>query len=149
MSKIKNAREAHAAIRRLAEAKEEQQRLEDEIANLQTDLIPYLERVKEDVVVMRTKDTEIKPTVVRGSRVIINEARLKRSVGSSVWNKITKRVLDKDRLEQKVASGEVEAAVVGECSDVLDNKPYIRLTERKREPVSRITEQKRNRRKAK
>lgn len=66
-------------------------------------------------------------TLVEAARIVIDEERLKKALGADLWNKVTKRVLDKSALEDQMAQGVVDPVVVAQCSDEKPNKPYLRI----------------------
>lgn len=79
-----------------------------------------------------TKDETIKVTgtLVEPTSLIFDEEKLKKKVGASTWNKITRRVLDRSLLEEAVARGLVSPATVASCASEEPKNPYIRVTEK-------------------
>lgn len=73
-------------------------------------------------------DGTITATVVRGERVIISEESLKKKIGATLWGKVTKQVLDKEKLEAHVATGAISATDVAACSETKENKPYVKVS---------------------
>ena len=71
---------------------------------------------------------EVKGTLVTPQTVAIDEARLKAALGSKMWPKVTKAVLDKDALEAQVAVGNIDANVVAGCSTLKDIKASVRVS---------------------
>lgn len=69
----------------------------------------------------------ITATVIRGSRLIIDEDRLKKQLGATIWNKITQKVLDKQRLEAAIALGDIDPNTVAMVSEERQNKPYFKF----------------------
>lgn len=67
-------------------------------------------------------------TLVTPSTVEIDEPRLKRQLGAKVWKKVTKQVLDRKLLDDALSTGEVDIAVVAQCSQEKFRSPYIKLT---------------------
>jgi hypothetical protein len=74
----------------------------------------------------------IQATVVKGTRLKIDEDRLKKNLGATMWAKVTKRVLDKAKLEDAIARGAVSPVDVATCSEEVPNKTYVKLTEKRR-----------------
>ena len=74
-------------------------------------------------------------TVVAAERVVINEESLKKALGAATWGKVTKQVLDKDKLEAHVATGAIPATTVAACSETKENKPYVRLSGDSKNPA--------------
>ena len=72
--------------------------------------------------------TEAKGTLIEGTRIVIDEAALKKRLGAGMWDKITKQVIDKEKLEARIAVGDIPATAVAVCSEEFPNKPYVRVT---------------------
>ena len=73
-------------------------------------------------------DSTGQATTVRGSTSFYDEARLKKRLGASMWNKITTRVLDENKLGAYVKSGDIDTAAVAESITEKPRKPYVRVT---------------------
>lgn len=66
---------------------------------------------------------------VSPQQLVLIERQLKKRLGATVWNKITKRVLDRQALEAAIADGIVDPGVVAQCSEeVPKGRPYVRVT---------------------
>ena len=65
-------------------------------------------------------------TLVEGKKTVLDEDRLKKSLGATVFNKLCTLMLDKKKLEASVTLGEVPANVVAECTNLVDIAPYLR-----------------------
>lgn len=70
----------------------------------------------------------VKVTKVAGSSIVMDEERLRKSVGATIWNKITSRNLDKKLLEKAVSEGTVTAGTLAEVSTEKPIKPYLKVT---------------------
>ena len=68
-------------------------------------------------------------TFVQTETYKINEAGLKKAVGAKVYNKLTKAVLDKKKLEAAVDAGQIDPVIVAQNSELTKGKPYIRISE--------------------
>src|SRR5215471_2163300 len=73
---------------------------------------------------------KITGTLVQGSSLHFDEARLKRALGAKLWDSITTRTLDKAKLEDAIAKGYVDATVVAQCSVETPRRPYITIAEK-------------------
>lgn len=69
-------------------------------------------------------------TYVEGSRVVIDEEKLRKRLGAALWTKVSTRFLDKKKLEAYIASGEVKTSVVAACSDDIPNAPYTKVVKK-------------------
>lgn len=70
----------------------------------------------------------VRARLVIGSSTRYDERGLAKALGAPVWNKVTKKVLDKGKLEDAVDKGDIDLNVVAQYATVTPNKPYIRLT---------------------
>jgi hypothetical protein len=71
---------------------------------------------------------DVKGTLVTGSRMVIDEEKLKKSLTASQWRAVSKSVLDKEKLEASMVVGTVDPNTVAAATEEKDNKPYIRVT---------------------
>ena len=69
-------------------------------------------------------------SLVESITTSIDEERLKKALGSALWSKVTKKVLDKDKLEALMQSGQVDAYLVAQCSHDSARQPYVKITEK-------------------
>lgn len=69
-------------------------------------------------------------TKVVGTRIVIDETKLKKTIGAPKWKKVTKEVLDKELLEAHVTTGDIDANEVAMCSEEHENKPYVRVNDK-------------------
>lgn len=83
----------------------------------------------------------VKGTLVAGTRITIDEDALKKALSAAQWKKVTKQVLDKERLEAHIVTGDVDPNVVAAASTEKDTKPYIRVSG-KLEPTTAGTSRK-------
>lgn len=74
------------------------------------------------------KSGTVKATLVERSLTRYDERGLAKALGAPVWNKVTKRVLDKPKLEDAVDKGEVDINVVAQHATVVPSKPHIRFS---------------------
>lgn len=100
---------------------------------------------KKSISVTLDSGDAVKGTLVEPQRVTYDEGRLETAVGPKVWSKVTKRVLDKAKLEAAITMGDVDANVVAACAQVADSKPYVRISGAKganmayTAPVTKVT----------
>jgi len=55
---------------------------------------------------------------------VIDEEKLKKQLGAKAFNKLTRRVLDEEKLEAAITLGEVDPNVVAACTEFIDT-PYL------------------------
>lgn len=93
---------------------------QEALDELAAELIPL---ITDPVEVDGIRVTKIAPT-----RVVIDEPRLKKALGAAAWKRVQKTVLDRDRLETQVAEGKIDVNVVATCSEIVPNKPYLKVS---------------------
>ena len=74
------------------------------------------------------KTVAYRATLVTSTYTKYNETGLKKALGAPLWNKVTVSKLDTKKLDEAVADGLVDIMVVAEHSEVLDKKPFIKVT---------------------
>jgi len=73
-------------------------------------------------------DGKTKVTVVERSLTRYDEKGLAKALGASLWNKITKKTLDKVKLEKAVDEGEIDINVVAQHASVVPSKAHLRFS---------------------
>lgn len=71
---------------------------------------------------------DTKVTVVSGSTTKYDERGLAKALGAPLWNKITKKSLDKAKLEDLVNDGTIDINVVAQHATVTPSKPFVRFS---------------------
>jgi len=99
---------------------------ETEIKRLESELIEALESQGKSKVVTHRATA----TVVRATRLHIDEERLRQQVDDDTWGRITRQVVDRDKLESAVALDLVNPEVVADCTEERPNKPYVKVTDK-------------------
>ena len=110
---------------KLAKAKESAAELAKTIAELELAVIAEMTKV--GVTNVSVSDDAIKGTLVRVTRVVINDEQLETALGATVWNKVIKKVLDKEKLEAMIVVGKIDASVVAAASEEKINKPFVKI----------------------
>lgn len=103
--------------------------LKKQHADVEARLIAALEVQGKDVLTAKTSQGGvIKGAVVRAERVVIDSEALENTLDKRLWEKVTKRVVDNALLEAHVVTGAIDEQVVAACSEVKQNKPYVKVT---------------------
>ena len=110
----------------LAEAKRESKEASEAVSEAQQTLLDILSAER----LPGWNVDRVTVTVVEAERLQLDEGMLRRKLGSTAYRKICKLSLDRKLLEDAMARGEIDANTVAECSTLVPNKPYLRLTER-------------------
>jgi hypothetical protein len=124
-----NERELLLASLRLA--KDKLATAEEDVQELQKALVEDMKKTGDFKVRTAVGGESITGTLVEASRIVVDEPGLKKALGAARWGKVTKAVLDKDKLEHEIAAGGIDPNVVAAHSEEVPNKPYIRITARK------------------
>lgn len=114
------------AITRFVHAKRAKEVAEERFSEAQQDLLDVLGDQKSAWA--NVDDMRVTVTQVEQSRVVIDESRLKKCLGAPVFNKITKRVLDKELLQDAITRKEVDPVKVAQCSEEIRSRPFIRMS---------------------
>lgn len=115
-------------IARLAELKQERDEIDAAIKEVQAEILQGLDDIQEKSLTVEVDGRNVRATKVEAVRTTIDEKSLKHSLGEKLWLKVSTRVLDKKKLEAFIATGEVDAMVVAECSTENPTAPYIKLS---------------------
>jgi hypothetical protein len=70
----------------------------------------------------------VRATIVRGSTVKVDPAKLKKAIGGPAYAKLCSLQFDPAKLEAALAMGEVAPTVVAACSDEISKAPYVKAT---------------------
>lgn len=108
---------------RLLDLKRERKALDEEIAAITKTIHDHLEETDEPLDLDCGKFTLVKPTTV-----VTDEAKLKRLLGAQMWNKVTTRVLDNDKVKAFVKAGDISSRTLAAASEVVDKTPYVKAT---------------------
>lgn len=115
-------------VARLQELKQERDAIDAEIKEMQQEVIDALDELNEKSISVDIEGRQVKATKVEPVRTTIDEASLKRALGEKSWMKVSTRILDKKKLEAFIATGEIDAMVVAECTTENPSSPYIKIT---------------------
>lgn len=92
-------------------------------------LLKVLDRLGQHSAYVEVDGRMFKTTAVRSEQVKIDAEGLQKALGKRAWNKLTKRVIDKDLLTAAVAEGSVPASVAAEHLTVVPRASYPKITE--------------------
>lgn len=113
----------------LKEKRETVKTLNQEIKQEQDDLLDAMDKIGIDSRTIRTPDGKtFQATRIQATSIIIDEPKLKKRLGLALWNRVSTRTLDKKKLEAYIASGEVKASIVAECSIDKTSAPFVKVT---------------------
>lgn len=115
-------------IAALAELKQQIAELDDKRKELEAEVLELMESAEITTTEVEIDGVVTKATAVYSSTVKIDSTGLQGELSGSMWNQITKRVLDERLLEDKVARGLIDIDVVARHSTEVPRKPYVKIT---------------------
>ena len=117
------------ALTRFIEAKKAADHAKRELELAEEELIESLRAAGDKSTSLTEGDKVQRATVVQTESTKIDEDGLRKAVGVKLWNKITVKKVDKAKLTETIADGEISPELASGFLTVQKNKPYIRYTE--------------------
>lgn len=110
--------------------------LRGQVKGLNADIAELQEEVLEDMAslglnsrtVRQPNGKPLKATRMQNTSLVFNEPALRKRLGSVLWNKVSTRSLDKRKLEQQIAEGNIAAQILAECSEEKTTKPFVKVS---------------------
>lgn len=112
------------AIRDLKTLKTIVERAQEEYEARQAAFIKEMEALNRKTLT----DSDTKVSVVYRDIPKYDEKGLAKALGAPLWNKITKKTLDKAKLEKLVDEGEIDINVIAQHTTVTPAKPHLRFS---------------------
>ena len=109
-------------------SEEELQTWQAQVEQSKKELLDLLEKHNISSTEQEVQGESVKVTVVRPTRLEIDEDGLEQELTDSLWRLVTKVVLDKKALESAVAKGKIEPQTISKHSKEVATKPYLRIT---------------------
>jgi hypothetical protein len=96
-------------------------------------LLQVMDEMGKVTVTIRGESSGTRLTAARidSAREVIDEAKLKKQLGSALWSKVTTLALDHKKLQDAMAKGLVDPNVVAQCAESVHHRPYVKISERK------------------
>lgn len=69
--------------------------------------------------------------VSRPTSAVLDEPGLAAALGKRMWERITTRSLDKNKLDAYIKSGEIDPEVVAQHTEIIERNPSLRVTAKK------------------
>lgn len=95
----------------------------------QEQVIERLEAKQQKSASVKDGGKKYKITYVKNERTTIDSDGLKKEMGARAFNKYTVRTLDKKKLEEGIALGDVDQVLVGKHVSIQPSSPFLRITE--------------------
>ena len=104
-------------------------RIDDDVKTAQEELVGIMQNDgrKTATVPNQAGTGDLSITLVEGSTMVLDEAKLKVALGAQMWNKVTTRVLDRKKLDAFVASGEINPLVIARASSEKPRTPFVKV----------------------
>jgi hypothetical protein len=115
-------------VGRLAHAKRALADAEAEVRSVQSTLIAAMQESDERTVTGEDDGQVVTGTLVEPTKIVIDEKRLKKTIGATTFRKVTKEVLDKTKLENAVKEGLVDMKDVATSSDEVPIAAHVKIT---------------------
>lgn len=123
--------EVKKLVRELAIARDNKDHAEKTIKMYQQDLVAWFKsKGRKTLKTENYNGATIQATYVSTTRIDIDEDKLKKALGAKTFKKVTKCVIDKSKLEELIAEGEIDPNVVAQCSTERTSE-YIKITHKK------------------
>jgi len=123
-------RKTQDALVELRDLRSEKRNLEDSISVVQDAALDGLSELGIKSITIDLDTITVLGTRVDGTTLHIDEGKLRKRLGARLWQRVSTRTLDRNKLEALVAAGDIDPRIVAECSEENPKKPYIRITER-------------------
>jgi hypothetical protein len=118
-------------IKFLHDAKMFKKEAEQSISEVEPEVIRLLDAMEKNKYTAKLMDMgiEITATVVSPVSEVLDEARLRKALGADVFDKLTTKTLDQDKLKSAMLSGAIDPRIVAQCSAPVERKRYVRVSE--------------------
>lgn len=117
------------AVEELREAKRVEAEAADRVRLANEHVIELLHKTRKKSTSIQDGGKYYKATIVSPERVDIDEKGLAKEIGAPAFRKVSDLKVNRKKLEEALASGELSAEVVGKHLHTRDARPYIRFTE--------------------
>ena len=111
--------------------------LEGESKTIQAEVIAVLDQEEQKSFRYETDDGRpVTMTRVQAEKMHIKEKGLKKALGAKAWAKVTKRVLDEDKLMAQIQDEKIDVTTVAKHTEYIPNRPFVRFTVRAKTKAS-------------
>lgn len=117
-----------ADIIALDRARKAMEAAKSEVEVIQPRVVDGLNALGQKSVVVRQGDNVYKATMQQNTRRSIDEDKLKRKVGPSIWRRITSLHLDRNKAEALVSTGEIDPVDYADCVIESASAPFVKIT---------------------
>lgn len=90
-------------------------------------LTPRMMVMMEELGIDEAENARVKVKKIEPTSTVTDQQKLEARLGARMWNRITTRVLDKNKLDAYVKSGEIDMKVVAACQSTTDGTAYVKV----------------------
>lgn len=69
--------------------------------------------------------------VARPTSAVLDEPGLSAELGTKMWDRVTTRSLDRNKLDAYIKSGEIDPETVAQYTEIIERNPSLRVTAKK------------------
>jgi len=126
---VKRAVKVEDKIRLLDELKREAKGLDEQIKDIQREVLAAMLKRKDKTLVVDVEGNRtVKATLVQPTNTRLDAEKLEVALGEKTWLLVSTRVLDQKKLEARIATEEVDAGIVAECTTTTPGTSYVKIT---------------------
>jgi len=81
----------------------------------------------EELGIDEAENARVKLKKIEPTSTVTDQQKLEARLGARMWNRITTRVLDKNKLDAYVKSGEIDVKDVVACQTTTDGTAYVKV----------------------
>jgi hypothetical protein len=97
-------------------------------------IVAYLQAAKQKTLIATAYERDWRVTVVERETIKFDEASLFKELGKRRFARVADLKLNKNLLEQAIASGEIDMDLVSACSVISKSDPFLRVTDATGDP---------------
>lgn len=90
-------------------------------------LMPKMLEMMDELDVDEAENARVKVKKIEPTSTTTDQQKLEKRLGARMWNRITTRVLDKNKLDAYVKSGEIDVKDVVACQTTTDGTAYVKV----------------------
>ena len=127
---VRQTEESDQLLQDLVEAKQAEAAAHARVMACEGALLNYMEAHREKTLVLNAEDRQFTATYTQRTSTTINEQGLRKALRARVFDKYTKRVLDKKALEQAMSAGDVDPMLVAKYVTAVPGARYLTFREK-------------------
>ena len=113
------------ALMELLQLRDSKKSIEENISEVQVAAIQMMDHLGE--IKHTSADGRLQATKVSPEHHEIVAEKLRQEIGNEAYNRLTKRVLDDEKVKAAIVTGDLTPAVVEKCSIERSPRPYVKV----------------------